>query len=844
MTSSIDIINDYETLFPNVKMVRTNGKKPVEKDWNNGTIPKGASCRSINELKSLVKTDKCNMAFITGAVNGIIVIDIDIGDGIKDFKKIIKMGEGTAISIESYIEKNNICAIKTPSGGFHCYYNNPKGIEFKSHFGFVKGCEKIDIQGDNKCVITAGSVYKGCKDELVKDADGNMIKNLQKHKCGRLEGECCYFEGNIYEWINKTKPTDMPDYMIQKFKKKSVDFYDDETDNVDDVILSSDIIDEIIDVIGDVADSSYNVWSFTLKNLQAVGATEEQCLTFSSLSVKDNPKLTKKIYNDSKKIKLKNALKYIRGLVLKEGQNLELAGKICKEGSHYIRIDDAYACKVLFNKIGSDKIMKNKGEIFYYDESTGLWEVENKNKLFKRNVRKYASSLLFKIEDKKREGKVITYNYSGDANLCNKMSQFIEPLIIEKSDKDLQVMVDNTLFKTLFKNGVYHWKTKKLIKEFNPNEFWYYRVERNYNPVRNEDVIKKVNHSIFEIPFTKDKVLLKSGEYLKQVLVNSIAGNYTDKRIVFLVGDADTGKGVLTTFLENAFNGFVGQFNSNVLIYKDNQSDNAKGLSWIKKFEGKRIGLSNEGELGKKLSSNMIKTFSSGGDKIEYRTNHKDEREFYQRNHFYVLSNDVPELDNKDDDGLKSRIRLINYETKFVNIDNCPISMLVKSSDGTMVLNPDMNISLADDKIKKDCIYTNEWCDSLVQIFIDSFNKIYDCKTDKIFIKDVDDVLLQSKEYLEDDGVNFEAMFNELYVITDKKTDYIGSKEIIADMKTSRNLSLSHTRIYKELVKKGAIKKQMSSQKLFLNMRRKTSEEKNGEIVECEENEENEESEE
>lgn len=121
-----------------------NTKKPYISSWSENAK------KDPEEIKVLfAKFPECMMAVPCGPVNKITVIDIDKKNGIDGTKELKKLN----------LEIPETGVVKTPSGGFHLYYNSGSlkipnsasklapGVDIRGHGGYVIGPESISKFG-------------------------------------------------------------------------------------------------------------------------------------------------------------------------------------------------------------------------------------------------------------------------------------------------------------------------------------------------------------------------------------------------------------------------------------------------------------------------------------------------------------------------------------------------------------------------------------------------------------------------------------------------------------------------------------------------------------------------
>ncbi|MDH5263520.1 MAG: bifunctional DNA primase/polymerase [Betaproteobacteria bacterium] len=91
---------------------------------------------------------KANIAVVTGAISGLVVVDVDPGHG----------GEASLAGIEREIgPMPETVESRTGGGGRHLYYAHPGG-----HVGNRAGLRPgIDLRGDGGCIVLPPSIHPG-----------------------------------------------------------------------------------------------------------------------------------------------------------------------------------------------------------------------------------------------------------------------------------------------------------------------------------------------------------------------------------------------------------------------------------------------------------------------------------------------------------------------------------------------------------------------------------------------------------------------------------------------------------------------------------------------------------
>jgi hypothetical protein len=135
----------------------------------------------------------------------------------------------------------------------------------------------------------------------------------------------------------------------------------------------------------------------------------------------------------------------------------------------------------------------------------------------------------------------------------------------------------------------------RIIKPFSPHYKFTKGINRDYNVnIDYNDGINKIFTKIFDKQFT-DTI---KRDYYIETISRGIAGEYQDREFLFNIGETSCGKGILTTFLNIAFEAYINTFNGEELIGKSTSGgDTARDFSFIADMYDCRIGISNELDL-------------------------------------------------------------------------------------------------------------------------------------------------------------------------------------------------------------------------------------------------------
>jgi phage/plasmid-associated DNA primase len=449
---------------------------------------------------------------------------------------------------------------------------------------------------------------------------------------------------------------------------------------------------------------------------------------------------------------------------------------VCKPFKHNFKfnndpliiIDDIYAAKKFIELMGNN-IVRDKNDIYYFNELNGLWE--NTDSAFRVAVNKHKNNLIF---FDKINGKNI--NYGGIEKNVQNMKKWILSLL--NDDEFISKNADTSIGKLLFTDGYYDFYSGNFIEGFNPKIVFFKRINRPFPKERDEKLIKFVSDTLFVNAFDENDGL-DAGLFLKKNLCIALIGDYFRKKFIFATGEANCGKGVLVNAFRNAFDGYIDEYDANNLLYNPlNSQDEAKKLSWVKDLLGVRIAFSNECRISdnKGIDGNLLKTLSSGSDIMKIRGNYEAQYTFIIRTMLFMLANDCPKI-TPIDTGVCERAKFIRYKLRFVNN---PINDDERLADPTIKLK-----FLSDD-------YKN----ALLFVMIDTFNSMSEDER-KIggYIYEPKCVIQETKEWIKDEKSVFLEKLNEKFEITNNPNDFVESKKIIEYLIDTCKLNMSATKI-------------------------------------------------
>lgn len=143
-----------------VLRIKKNGKSPLVAGSFNG--------ENENIVRDWIK-EGGNWGYLTGSLNGVVVIDIDTHNSISGADNLKEF-------CEKYdIELPDTKTVMTPSGGLHMYYNLPEKYNDVQFIQNHRELEGVDFQCSGRYVLGWGSKIDGVKYEVI---DNSPIADL------------------------------------------------------------------------------------------------------------------------------------------------------------------------------------------------------------------------------------------------------------------------------------------------------------------------------------------------------------------------------------------------------------------------------------------------------------------------------------------------------------------------------------------------------------------------------------------------------------------------------------------------------------------------------------------
>lgn len=401
-----------------------------------------------------------------------------------------------------------------------------------------------------------------------------------------------------------------------------------------------------------------------------------------------------------------------------------------------------------------------KSVLYVFNGETGMWDASPTAYLA---VIKSLSEHLHVKKLVKEEFVVSESSYGNTLSLMERIPVLIKTMCI--NDDWLKQTQHTSLGKLLFKNGYIDLREYNFYSKeehgFNPEIVFLGRIHHNFDVFDDNDLayIEDIKERFFYKVLGEDV-----GSYLIHNLSRGLGGDMM-KRILFGLGDTNSGKSVLTQALQQSCGDYVGEFNAGNLAYRNTGQDEAQQLRWAMLLQYKRIIISNEIKSTTELDGNMIKKVSSGGDALIGRLHCANESCFVPHFLPIVLANDVPKI-KPYDPAVKTRLRVVGYNKSFVE-------------------NPTNEFELKrDDNIKNE-INTARFQRCFVGMLIQAYHNYMQVGEPA----EPEAVISAKQDWIEDQG-DYVDKFLFDFEFTDNKADFVLS-DSIKDWITTQNLGIT-----------------------------------------------------
>lgn len=242
---------------------------------------------------------------------------------------------------------------------------------------------------------------------------------------------------------------------------------------------------------------------------------------------------------------------------------------------------------------------------------------------------------------------IVDHNGNSYSKKVSKTSGITRAVVakVERDDSFLTDLWHSNLGYLCYRNGYWNFKDHKFIPwGLNDPVMSTMCIKRDFVQERNEEIIQQVEKRLWESILPDIEVRT----FFKKYLARAMAGHVEEKCWNVCIGQRNTGKGCLISFLQNAFGCYIQTVGAENFLLKGGVSDNAKSQSWMLDHEFTRLAVSNEFTLeddkGRrlKINGNAIKRFASGFDKQCGRKCYMDETYFFIQARLLMMCNELP----------------------------------------------------------------------------------------------------------------------------------------------------------------------------------------------------------
>jgi hypothetical protein len=245
------------------------------------------------------------------------------------------------------------------------------------------------------------------------------------------------------------------------------------------------------------------------------------------------------------------------------------------------------------------------------------------------------------------EGRV--KRFSGFGGSARNIISFTLPLLPDNPNF-VNELWEASLGKVFFADGVYDFD-KGMLREEMDGDMTTIRMTRPFPKVRDESKIAELRDRVFRTIFGCEEDI----DCFLAHVARAMAGQVQDRHWVCCMSGRNSGKGVLCTLNENAWENYTTMvISESFLMDRSHGGDEAKKLSWLLNCEFARMIVTNEMRVDasdSKLAINgqILKgKMASGGDKCMARLNFKNEVYFRIQGRLFMWCNDLPPITPAD----------------------------------------------------------------------------------------------------------------------------------------------------------------------------------------------------
>ena len=403
-------------------------------------------------------------------------------------------------------------------------------------------------------------------------------------------------------------------------------------------------------------------------------------------------------------------------------------------------------------------------DIVFYQFNGIRWIIDENNLTVKRfisndylnELEKYVSELDEENAKQKKEMKKVKdliKKIKGKLSFINGILEWIGDTLYNNNFlKDL----DETPYLLGFEDGVYNFDERKFY-EVCPKSYYVSKSNGlSYKTKRNETIKNKI-----DMFFSKVYPNKNIRDYVLRQLAQSLTGNKNQDIVYTHSGRGSNGKSTLMILLKYALGEYYLEISPKMIMNNNNNNHN-QGDPFIRQLKGVRVCCTQEPKDGTSLNDELIKKMGSQ-EELQYRLLYSNKAESLKLQlKLHIFCNNKLNF-NGEDGGMGRRLKVINYESIFTNIEEDDTANNIYKGDANL------NIEMKE--------WGNEFMLYLIDIF-EANNK------NKFVYKEPVEVSEASEVYINNnnDVLNFVL---ESYVKTNDKHDYLTLKDVKENYKKS-----------------------------------------------------------
>lgn len=313
-------------------------------------------------------------------------------------------------------------------------------------------------------------------------------------------------------------------------------------------------------------------------------------------------------------------------------------------------------------------IMCDKFKFTDNGRESNWWKFENNiwNKLSITSIRGFLQknikeSLDMYLKDTAEHHKVMIKSLSEPGSISN-IIKMLEPKLL---DEEFEAKLDMNLDLVCFKNGVYD-LAKCVFREGMPSDFISHTLACNYREFTFEDEGIKFVDQMFDVFFPRRDIK----EYMINILAHVFVGNKKFKTLFIWKGKGDNGKSVFVNWILK----MLGKKYSTIIptsVLSNPKSKPGACTPELASLEGVRIAFFHEPDHTERLTNGTLKALT-GRDQFFVRSLYHDGKIIQPTAIYVLVVNDIPKLQNPDDQALFNRLKLCEFSSVFVEPDKAP----------------------------------------------------------------------------------------------------------------------------------------------------------------------------